>query len=135
MPKKGKASPEVHAAVLTALLAGQSVTQVAAQYNLPKGTVSSWKNRTVAKVASNAANDATHATQKSQLLSGLLLDLMSAGLRTLIAQQNVFGDPAWVKKQNAHDLAVLHGVITDKVFRMFEAAEREQNASAIAETP
>lgn len=55
MGKHRKYSEETKAAVLAALLEGQAVSQVAREYDIPRGTVKSWKNRLknegVAKVA------------------------------------------------------------------------------------
>ena len=34
-----------------------------------------------------------------------------------------FGDPEWLKKQSAGELAVLHGVAVDKGIRLLEALE------------
>lgn len=38
-------SAELRAAVMAALLAGQSVSSVAREYNIPKGTVAGWKRQ------------------------------------------------------------------------------------------
>jgi transposase-like protein len=106
--------PSVKAAAIAALLAGQSVSEVAREYSLPKGTVSSWRQRQAGGVASNA-------TQKRDEIGGLLVDYLHANLSTLKAQQTVFADPEWLKKQDAQELAVLHGVMTDKAIRLLEA--------------
>jgi hypothetical protein len=60
--KRSTYSPETRAAALAALLAGQSVSKVAEEYNLPKGTVSNWKLRTAIKlVPGGAASSASSA--------------------------------------------------------------------------
>lgn len=112
-------SDDTKAAVVAALMTGQSVSQVAKDYNIPKGTVSSWKNRGVAL-------DAVDATQKSEI-GDLLLDYLRENLATLRAQAVLFRDIDWLKLQDASAAAVLHGVMTDKAVRLLEALSK--NAS------
>lgn len=113
------------AAVMAALLTGQSISSVAKQYKIPKGTVSSWRNQ--------AANGvATVSTQKKEETGDLLWDYLRASLKTLKVQAEHFGDKDWLKQQSAADLAVLHGVSVDKAIRLLEAvtsAEIEGEAS------
>jgi len=52
-------SEETKAAVMSALLSGQSVGKVADDYNIPEGTVKSWKSRQL-----NGETVATVATEK-----------------------------------------------------------------------
>lgn len=106
-------SDETKAAVLAALLTGQSVSSVAKEYNIPKGTVSAWKSR---------QGVASFATQKrDDVIGELLTEYLQTSLRTLQAQAAAFSDPVWLKKQHASDAAVLHGVMTDKAVRLLEA--------------
>ena len=107
-----KYSEETKAAVLAALLTGQSVSSIAREYSIPKGTVSAWKNRGVTKKATQKRVD-----RIGELLTGYL----EANLTALQSQAVVFSDPAWLKKQLASDAAVLHGVMTDKAVRLLEA--------------
>lgn len=112
-------SEETKAAVMAALLTGQSVSQIARDYNLPPGTVSSWKHRRGAlqDVAESTRND---ASQKSEI-GELVLTYLKANLQSLAEQTRVFSDPQWLNKQPASELAVLHGVMTDKAIRLIEA--------------
>ena len=98
------------AAVLTALMEGQSINSVAKEYNIPKGTVSNWKNNP----------PSIEQTQKKEI-GDLLLEYLSANLEALRVQVEHFKDKEWLKKQNAADVAVLHGVMTDKAVRLIEA--------------
>ena len=107
-----KYSEETKAAVLAALLAGQSINSVAREYKIPKGTVSAWKNRGVAKKATQ---------KKIDSIGELLVSYLQTTLRTLQKQAEIFGDETWLKKQTASDAAVLHGVMTDKSVRLLEA--------------
>ena len=113
-------SQDVKAAVMAALLEGQSVSSVAREYNIPKGTVSGWKRQ--AEQAS-LRGSATVATQKEEL-GDLLLGYLRANLTALQAQAQLFADPDWLEKQGASELAVLHGVATDKAVRLLEAMNR-----------
>lgn len=109
---------------MAALLAGQSISQVAAEYKIPAGTVKSWsvRLRTSPEVAAVASGDASDATgKKAAAIGDLLLSYLRANLTTLEAQAVVFRDADWLKKQDAAGLAVLHGVLTDKAVRLLEA--------------
>ena len=103
--------PEVRAAVMAAVLAGQGVSQVAAEYNLPTSTVSRWKS------------EARREAGLSDDVGALLLDYLTENLSTLTAQAVVFRDPEWLRTQAAGELAVLHGVMCDKAVRLLEALE------------
>lgn len=112
-----KYSDETKAAVMAALLEGQSIGQVAREYKIPKGTISNWKNR---------YKGPENGTQKKEI-GDLLLEYLRANLEALKAQVDVFKDPQWLKHQTASDVAVLHGVMTDKAIRLLEAMSNAQN--------
>jgi transposase-like protein len=109
-------SPDQKAAVLAALLAGQSINSVAKEYNIPKGTVSYWKNNQGGR---------EDPTQKKEI-GALVLDYLEANLHALRAQTIMFSDMSWLAKQNAADIAVLHGVMTDKAIRLLEAMPKQE---------
>ena len=104
-------SPEVRAAAMSALLAGQGVSAVAREYRLPESTVSRWKKE--ARRAAGLTND----------VGQLLLEYLVANLTTLQAQVVAFRDPAWLKEQPAGELGVLHGILCDKSIRLLEALD------------
>jgi transposase-like protein len=113
-------SNETKAACLAALLGGQSVGEVAATYSVPAATLRSWKSRqgldgqgTVALVTESAR------AEIGDLLLVYLRELIEMWRKQLV----VFGDPEWLKKQSAGELAVLHGVAVDKGIRLLEALE------------
>ena len=113
------------AAVMAALLTGQSISSVAKEYKIPKGTVSYWKEQAVNGVG-------TFSTQKKEETGDLLWDYLRTSLKTLKVQAEHFGDKEWLKQQNAADLAVLRGVSIDKAIRLLEAvtnADAEGEAS------
>lgn len=115
-----KYSEETRAAVMAALLAGQSINAVAKEYKIPKGTVSSWKNRQgVVKSATQKREDE---------IGGLIVGYLHENLKTLRAQAEFFSDTTWLKKQHASDAAVLHGVIADKTIRILEATSASKSS-------
>jgi len=103
--------PEVRAAAMAALLAGQGVAQVADEYHLPTSTVSRWRV------------EARTEAGRSEDVGALLLDYLQENLTTLRAQAVAFRDARWLAEQDAADAAVLHGVMTDKAIRLLEALE------------
>ena len=112
-------SGDQKAAVLAALLAGQSLGQVAKEYNIPKSTISGWKNSPVRETR----------TQKNEI-GGLILDYLQANLTALKVQTIMFSNQEWLAKQNAADVAVLHGVMTDKAIRLIEAMNKANDEPA-----
>jgi len=111
-------SEETKAAVMAALLQGQSVSAVADAYEIPISTVSNWKNRNVAFVSD----------EKKEEIGDLLLQYMHVTLETMIEQVKHFRDREWLGKQSAESLAVLHGVQTDKLMKMLEALNRAESS-------
>lgn len=112
-------SKETKAAVIAALLEGQSVSRVAKDYNVPSGTVKSWKNR------QEHSDNATVATQKREI-PNLIIELLETHLKAAISIAGAI-DPSYIKKQSASEVAVLLGVINDKAFRMLEALGRAED--------
>lgn len=118
-PEKGKTeyTPETKAAVLAALLAGQGASKVAEEFRLPEGTVKSWQSRL--RQAESPLRRV--APEKADEIGDLLIGYLHANLETLKIQATFFQDTKWLSQQNAADVAVLHGVMTDKSIRLLEA--------------
>jgi len=108
-------SDEIKAQVMAALLAGQSVNEVAKTYRIPVGTVKSWRR--------NSREFHPVDPQKGQEIGELVLAYLRENLITLRAQVEHFRDPKWLSRQDASELAVLHGVVTDKAIRLLEAID------------
>ena len=115
-------SKEIKAAVLAALLEGQSVTKVARDYDIPDGTIKSWKNR---QEQGGVATAEIVATKKKEIAT-LVIELLEAQLETGRRIVEAI-DMEYIKKQDASEVAVLFGVINDKTFRMLEALGRAEN--------
>ncbi len=111
-------SPEVRAAVIAALLEGQSIHQVAREYKIPRTTVRRW----------NQEGGPSNGPQKKEI-GELILDYLRANLETLYVQAQHFRDKNWLGRQSAENLAVLHGVMTDKAIRLLEAYGRAEDDS------
>jgi len=116
-------SDEQKAQVIAALLAGQSVREVARAYHIPHSTVAGWS----AAASRPRANDPN--TKKE--IGDLILEYLREVLTTLIAQQRVFRDEGWLKQQPASEAAVLHGVLADKGIRLLEALADDGDAPVV----
>ena len=116
-------SDETKAQVMAALLTGQSINAVAREYKIPKATISNWKNRDKPGVPESE-------TQKAAEIEDLLSGYLKENLKTLRAQAEFFREETWLKKQEASQLAVLHGVLSDKAIRLLEAFGDEPEDSA-----
>ena len=109
------------AAALAALMAGQSLNSVSAEYHIPEGTLKYWRARTRPSAVD---------PQKAERIGGLLLDYLEANLAALRAQAEVFTDKRWLAEQGASEAAILHGVMTDKAIRLIEAFGAGDSAPA-----
>lgn len=118
MSDRREYSPEEKAAVMAALLAGQSVSQAAATYRIPRGTIAAWSGE-VRRMQTDPN------TKKD--IGDLLVRYLESNLQALTAQMEVFSDRKWLEKQSASEVGVLHGILADKAIRLLEAlADREQ---------
>lgn len=106
---------------MAALMAGQSITEVAKAYKIPRGTVSYWSAQ-----ADRPLDQADPSTKKE--IGELILGYLKVTLQTLAVQQTVFADQDWLRKQPASELAVLHGVSADKAIRLLEALSGDDDA-------
>lgn len=114
-------SDEIRAQVQAALLAGQGVSEVARAYKLPRQTVSRIKGQ-LQKTGQNG-------TEKRERLGSLLCHYLQANLNALAEQAKIAGDPSYVRRQPAAELATLHGVMADKAARLLEAAQSMEEAA------
>jgi transposase-like protein len=118
-------SEQVKAQALAALLAGQAPSEVARAFNIPVGTLKSWKSRQL-----NGESVATVATDARERIGLLLLEYLEETLRTLTIQQRVFRNESWLLKQSAAEAATLHGVTVDKAVRLLEGLADDGAADA-----
>jgi transposase-like protein len=111
---------ETKAAVMAALLTGQSISYVAKEYSIPEGTIACWSANM------RRGTGQSVAYEKRERLGELLVDYLETSLQTLRAQVKFFADEAWLRKQPASELAVLHGVCADKAIRLLEALGKDE---------
>ena len=110
-------SEETKAAVIAALLAGQGVSQTAKQFHVSPNTVKAWR-------ASLGLGIPVVDPEKRAVIDNLVGDLLKAIINSLLIQAEQYSDKAWLKGQEASQVAVLFGVMADKAFRILEAAEQ-----------
>jgi hypothetical protein len=115
MSNRSSRNPEVKAAVVAALLAGQSISQIAKQFKIPKGTVSNWKKRMAQGVQENGTQNG---------IGDLLVELVRENLKGLMAGAALLQDPVWMRKQGAAEVGTFLGITHDKTMRMLEAMDR-----------
>lgn len=115
-------SEQVRAEVVAALLAGQGVREVSRQYNIPRSTVSRLKNSLSEQELGQIG------TEKRDRISTLVENHLTESLKAATAlAQKVTTNESWFTKQNAADIGVLYGILTDKSIRILEAAESANN--------
>lgn len=120
MPRGKPHSPETKAAVMAALLTGQSISEVARQFKLDRKTVRTWKER--AGIVDSPESPLVPQEKKIEL-GDLIVGYLTEIITTLTAQARTFRDEQWVKGQDASEVAVLHGVLADKALRILSALE------------
>ena len=116
-------SDEVKARALAALLAGQALADVSRAFGVPTGTLKSWKSRQL-----RGESVATVATDARERIGVLLLEYLETTLATLKAQQETFGDKAWLLKQSAAEAATLHGTSLTGAVRLLEGLADQDDA-------
>lgn len=107
---------------MAALLAGQSVSEIAKEYKVNAATVRAWKSR-----QNNGDSVAIVATQKRERIGELILDCLEAQLIATRSMADVFRDTKWIRRQAASEIAVLFGVISDKTHRILETLPDDAN--------
>jgi transposase-like protein len=117
-------NPDLIAKVVAAVLEGQSMSAVAREYRIPKGTVSSWVKRNAIFESDNGGGREIRDPKKEgrrELIGDLIIDNLEAQLNATKTMANAIQDEEWIRKQPASEIAVLFGVIADKTFRILEA--------------
>ncbi len=123
-------SPEVRAAALADLHAGEQPAVVAERYGLDRGMVKMWKQRYVTDVVTIADGAPVSVIHRPQLeMQQLELgELVMMNLRAkLIATQRIAdyaSSPAWIDKQNASDVAELFEVIDRSAISVLDRLAR-----------
>lgn len=108
MPKGVAYDARIKAAVLAALLTNPNVSEVARLHGVSKASVIMWRN-TAGLTAMTAVKP-----EKRDELGELIAEYVRVNIAALTAQAHQFTNTDWLEKQNAHDVAILHGVLFDK---------------------
>ena len=101
--------------VMAAAVAGPGVNEDARTYKIPPGPDKMWRR--------NSRDLHPVDPQKGREIGELVLEYLRENLITLRVQVEHFRDPKWLSRQDASELAVLHGVVTDKAIRLLEAID------------
>ena len=112
--------PEIQARVIAEWKAGSSLNQLAREFKIPKSTIQGWAE----------AHPRTMLVPKQNPLAnydldGMAVELLDGSLGAIRAIQRAPTDEAWLKRQDAQQLAILYGVISDKLYRLLGAIRRE----------
>ena len=133
-------SPDIKAAALAALLAGEQPAEVAERYGLNPSTVRSWKRRLSGEPATDRASDATNDASlqvvtvrrprplsvTQDLIAELIYDLLAAKMEASIAIARVVNNPAWLATQTPEGLAELGEYLDRTAFAMLDRLARAQ---------
>lgn len=106
----------MRAVVISALMAGQGVSEVAASFNISKATVSRLKKEIDSTTLEHIE------TVKKEKLIDLVESHLIASLRAAIQLAEQANDANWRSKQPASEIAVFYGVLSDKSIRLIEIA-------------
>lgn len=109
-------TPEQKAEVCAALAGGMSVREAAKHFGMPSGTVAT---------LNAGAKSVVIVQENKQVIGAKAYGYITETLDTLHAQVKHFGSSNFLsdpeQTANAQGLAILHGVIADKLIRFFEA--------------
>jgi hypothetical protein len=122
-------SPDIRAAAMADLLAGDQPAVVAARYHLNPATVRSWRmrldatQRATQRATPDATPDATLARRpktetQQQAIGTLILDLLRAKLEASAAIARAAQNPDWLAGQSAADLAALGTYLDQSAFAL-----------------
>jgi len=117
---RGKRTPDdVRAKVVAELLTGERVPDVAARHGIAERTVWLWlqTDDRFAVVCTAKKQAEESAPDLGALVGGYLTTL----LKTLTKQAEVAGTEDYIIKQPAGELAILHGTMADKGYRLLSA--------------
>lgn len=108
MPRGKAHPPELRASAEALLLAGKTQAQVCSITGLPRQTVS--------RLAGGLGDQLGQVgIAKKEAYGELIMGYFTAALRAMISQAEVAGDPEYCRKHDPDKVAILHGVIGDKL--------------------
>jgi hypothetical protein len=87
---------------------GESIRAVSRQTGIPRSTCQRWQRQ-------------VPAFFKRPKIAALVLRYVEMTLDMLTAQLSVFGNADWLCRQNARELAILHMIVCDTIWRLWAA--------------
>jgi transposase-like protein len=121
-------SPDLKAAALADLLAGEQPAVVAERYGLNAATVRSWAHRLppATRDATTVADDATVAPlvarpreqARERQIGERILELLEAKIKASAAIARAASNPAWLDRQSAAELAELGSWLDHSAFAL-----------------
>lgn len=114
---------EVKAAVLADALTGMGERRLSAKHNIPRSTVRNWIVSSGLRRVQGAAF-ASQTQQSEAELFDLVIEYLRESLKTLRAVLQGAADPEWLSRQNARELAIFFGVVSDKAGWYLNALRR-----------
>lgn len=112
---RSKYDQETKGMALAALLAGNTSRRVSEEHGIPFNTVKIWRRR-----LKRGEIATLHPKKRAGRSSGLIQEYVESVLHSLIAQNSVIQDRAWIQRQSAAALALLYGVVFDRTIRSLE---------------
>lgn len=107
------------------LLQGHTPSYVAEEVGVSVDTVKYWKKTLMPTITASMREEWAQEIERNLYRTILMAQL------AMMKQLEVMSDEEWIRKQTAHDLAILHGVTHDKGIRLLEATTRGQDADEI----
>lgn len=111
-------APELKAQVIAEWKAGSSLGGCSRAFSVPLTTVASW-----VKGESRLPVELQQPKQKPEPynLDQMAVKLVDGSVHAVSAIHGIAQEHEWLQKQNAADLGVLLGIISDKLYRLLEA--------------
>lgn len=106
--------------VIAEWMAGASLGGLAKAHKLPKSTVQEW----VKGQSRIAVVPKENGVEPSRVMDSMAWELVCDGFAASAAILRKAQDSSWLDKQNANDLAIFFGVLSDKQLRLLAAFRR-----------
>jgi transposase-like protein len=118
--------PDTRASVLAALISGSTIAEVSRAMKIPDSTIEYWRDQ--AGIGPKPPrNPEWIRDEKKADLGELVGDYLNDILVTLRAQAIHTRDKDWLQIQSAGELAILHGVLSDKAVRLLGALRTDES--------
>lgn len=128
--KRTTYTAEQRAQVVAAWKAGASLNAIVRAQGIPKSTVREWvKGVERIAVAPKTTQGAEEGETSALNIDAMAWRLVGGSFDALDAVHRLAQDPDWLRRQNAADVAIFFGVISDKLIRVLEAVRPADTGS------